>query len=404
MRNINNLKINKTDFNNNNNDNNIKENLNNSCNIIIEKNEFNKNNNNNNNISNLNKLLKNFNKIKDYTNKLKTYNKSLKEKLFSIPNQILSNSSIIKPKLLSDYSLLLEDIASNYIQSNIRYLLQFEENTQKISIFDAHLKTRETKNFIDIIGNYISFNRSIGINFDDYDLLFISGGIDLNTLQPSDLFMCLRISNYKIEYKIQMPRKRAFHSSIYFKNKIFIIGGTNEKNVEERECLLFNLNTKTFEFLPMLNYPRQNASVCVYNNRFVYVFRGKEKNVLLETIEFLDLNNIKNGWNVFLPFDPGMCWMGSLNCGCLSIEKNKILIFGGEDFNGKLLHYSYIFQPEDKTVFRTRDLKIQAKFRNYCTVYLGKVFAFDLKNGIANKENGLHSFDIKNNCWFFEIN
>ena len=402
MRNLNNLKINKTDFNNNNN-NNKKDNLNNSFNIIIEKNEIN-NNNNKNNLSNLNKLLKTFNKVKDCTNKLKIYNKSLKEKLSSIPNQIISNSSTIKNKLLSDYNLLLEDIASNYIQSNIRYLLQFEENTQKISIYDTHLKTKDTKNLIDIIGNYISFNRSIGINFDDYDLLFISGGIDLNTLQPNDLFMCLRISNYKIEYKLKMPCKRAFHSSIYFKNKIYIIGGINEKNIEERECLLFNLNTKTFENLPMLNYPRQNACICVYNNRYIYVFRGKEKNVLLETIEFLDLNNIKNGWNVFHPFDPGMCWIGCLNCCCLSIEKNKILIFGGEDFNGKLLHHSYIFKPEDKTIFRTKDLKIQAKFRNYCTVYLGKVYAFDLKNGIANKENGLHSFDIKNNCWFFEIN
>jgi hypothetical protein len=216
--------------------------------------------------------------------------------------------------------------------------------------------------------------------------------------------MCLRISNYKIEYKIKMPCKRAFHSSIYFKNKIYIIGGINEKNIEQRECLFFNLNTKTFENLPMLNYPRQNACICVYNNRYIYVFRGKEKNVLLETIEFLDLSNIKNGWNVFHPFDPGMCWIGCLNCCCLSIEKNKILIFGGEDFNGKLLHHSYIFKPEDKTIFRTKDLKIQAKFRNYCTVYLGKVYAFDLKNGIANKENGFHSFDIKNNCWFFEIN
>ena len=113
----------------------------------------------------------------------------------------------------------------------------------------------------------------------------------------------------------------------------------------------------------MLNYPRQNACICVYNNRYMYIFRGKEKNVLLETIEFLDLNNIKNEWNVFHPLE-----------------------------------------PEDKTIFRTKDLKIQAKFRNYCTVYLGKVYAFDLKNGIANKENGFHSFDIKNNCWFFEIN
>jgi hypothetical protein len=43
----------------------------------------------------------------------------------------------------------------------------------------------------------------------------------------------------------------------------------------------------------MLNYPRQNACICVYNNRYMYIFRGKEKNVLLETIEFLDLNNIK---------------------------------------------------------------------------------------------------------------
>ncbi len=74
-----------------------------------------------------------------------------------------------------------------------------------------------------MINYYISFNHSISIEFDDHDLIFISGGINLEKYEPNDILLCLRWSNQKIEFKEKMSIKRAFHSSIYFDKKNYIL-------------------------------------------------------------------------------------------------------------------------------------------------------------------------------------
>ena len=349
----------------------------------------------NDNISQINKVIKNFNKIKDVIVKLKLYRQEITLISEKIEEQISVNKEIIKNDIIQDYNLLLKDISHAYIQTHKRYIINFIENSKKVRLYDVKRKVFEFK-FLDFLK--YSFNSSSSIAFDDCDLIFISGGVYYNKI--SDMLQIIRWTNAKIEINETIPTKRAYHSSIYFQNKIYLIGGIGEGNYYLRECENYSIITHKWEFMPFLNYPRANPTLCIYNNSFIYVFRGSDKDSMLDTIEFLGLKNYNAGWTVYQPEDPGLSWFGCEFSGATSIDENSIMIFGGMDKTGKMYHHSFIFDPVKKTVFRTKDLAKGAGFRESATYLQNEVIALDFKNESRNRETkGIHSFSLINNNW-----
>ena len=153
------------------------------------------------------------------------------------------NTKIINPKIVSDYNLLLNEISYNYHQSYKKHLISYFENSTVISLFDLSLNKFLNKDIKDIIKETI-IDESISIVFDDFDLLFITGGNENKNNIPSNLFICIRWSSMKIELNDKMPLKRSHHSSIFFDNKLYIIGGLNENKNVINECHSYNLIKK----------------------------------------------------------------------------------------------------------------------------------------------------------------
>ena len=196
-----------------------------------------------------------------------------------------------------------------------------------------------------------------------------------------------------------MPRKRSNHSTLYFNNKLYVIGGALNESTKIKECECYNLIDKRWELLPSLNSPRSSSSLCVYNNQYLYIFRGSGTNgMCLDTIEFLNINNISQGWSVFKPDDPGMCWYPASSGISVVIGESKILICGG--VNGHMLNYCYIFDPVKKGVYRGFDLTKSAFFNSPGTVYENNVYLIDYKNE-TGKNFGIHIYDVENNIWRF---
>lgn len=349
----------------------------------------------NDNISQTNKVIKNFNKIKDVIAKLKLYRQEITLISEKIKKQISVNKDIIKNDIIRDYGLLLKDISHAYIQRHNRYIINCIENSKKVRLYDAKRKVFELKS-LDILK--YSFNLSSSIAFDDLDLIFISGGIYYNHI--SDMLQIIRWTNGKLETNETIPTKRAYHSSIYFQNKIYLIGGIGDQNYYLRECENYSIITHKWECMPFLNYPRANPTLCIYNNSFIYVFRGSDKDSMLDTVEFLGLKNYNTGWTVYQPEDPGLSWFGCEFSGATSIDENSIMIFGGMDKTGKMYHHSFILDPIKKTVFRTKDLAKGAGFKQSATYLQNEVIALDFKNESRNLETkGVHSFSLINNRW-----
>lgn len=370
------------------------------------------------------KKTKALNKHESFYNLLKKFNE-IKEKVFRITNysqQIELTSETLRDQISKNYSHLSEKISSNLngICDNIigtnaknnyykRIIPNVIENSKKICLFDIKLQTFDIKEFEYLT---IKLNVSINIDHDGSDLIFLSGGKVNNSMnffkgdesfgnlsgQITALFLILRWSTKAIELNGQLLRKRAWHSSLYFNNKLYIVGGASSENMKLKECECYNIIQKQWELLPNLNYARCNPGLCIYNQEYLYVFNGWiSKDCFLDTIEFVNINHFSSSsWSTFKPEDPGLSWEGFSNCCAAVAAENKILIFGG--YKNENESKTYFFDPLKKTVFRGKDLIKASIFYNNALFFENKIYSVDNKNE-NRKLFGVHVYDISSNIW-----
>ena len=239
------------------------------------------------------------------------------------------------------------------------------------------------------------------IEFDDNDLIFISGGKENTIYYSSDMILIISLSKEKIELEGKLPTRKAFHSSIYFEGKLYLLGGIDQNKKCSSNCFYFSVNNKKWYSLPDLNQKRANCSLCIQNKSILYVFRGRDDNNDLNSIEYLDLADINSKkWNIFIPIDYGYVWTHLENSLVISYNNDKILICGGEDKDGNLFKETFLLDTNNKNIYRGRDLLYNASFRNQGCCNNNEIFGIDQNNNFDKKNKiGIHYYNIKNNEW-----
>ena len=369
----------------------------------------------------MNNILKNFNTTKDIISNINKFTGVTEYINSIINNDINNNISLLKENLSEDYNLLLNEVINNYFNVQRNYLFSFKNNTKSIVLFDIEYNNFIPLDLSDILTNFPNFNSSIQFEFIDNNdsyLLFITGGneriIKGNNNYSSDSFLIINIKlninidsknkidytkKYIIEYKDKMPLCKSHHSTIFYNNNLYIIGGYDNNKIVSKECFYFSYKNKSWHNMPNLNMPRANCSICLYNKSILYIFRGRNNEGGLNTIEYLDINNIENNnWNLINVLDYGFVWNNIYNSCVVPFEENRILIFGGEDEN-KIYKESFLFDINNNNVYRGLDLKIPAAFNGQGIYNNGKIYGFDFKNKNGDYEHKLHIFDIQNNYW-----
>ena len=359
------------------------------------------------NVKNLNidKILQNFNKISDIISKLNNYNDLINFLYQYILQKTTSNMLLLNNLIYDNYIALLNDLTYDFRQTNRRFLISYYDNSKSIILYDSFYSKMYTKDFMHILMEYPSFNRSISMEYDDNNLIFISGGIEISNYNTSNLFLIINWEKEKIEYQNIMPKRKAFHTTIFFDKKLFLIGGMNCEQKVTNECLIFNYQEKKWLNFQNLNQGRANASICIYNNSFLYVFRGRNDFDVIDSIEFISLNGnfFNNKWSLFVPNDFGFIWFSCENSMCINIDKNKILICGGENKEGKLFKECILFEPGSKNVYRGLDINVNSCFKTQGCCYKGNIYAVDWKNQLHDEKHGIHIFEEKENTWKFFI-
>ena len=353
------------------------------------------NNHNNNDF----KILKSFNKIKDITNKLNKYNELINF-LFNITNKnVVKNISLLKNIIKNNYDSLLNEIAYNLNHNQKNFLFTYINNTYNILIYDPFNRNYIIKNYGQIFKknriNINKFNTSMSIVYDDNDLIFITGG-DHNY----NLFIILTWSTGNIFHIEYMQTKKAFHKTIYFNENLYLIGGMTPNKKVSSECFYFNIKEKKWYLLPKLNHPRKNASLCFYNNTILYIFRGEDNNNVLDTIEYIDINE-KKEWFIFKPIDYGYVWYPAKNSLIITIDRDKIIIGGGENNDGELFKDCFLFEPSTKCVYKGFDLITKSAFYSEGCFYQDEIFGIDFKNKTQNNKRIIHTYNTKKNIWNF---
>jgi hypothetical protein len=349
----------------------------------------------------MNKIFRNFNKIRDIVNEMNDFNNSLLYISDYINREVDLNIFLLNNIIYNDYNLLLNEISNNYNQYPRRYLLSYIHNTKKLFIYNTILNNFKEKNFDKILVGLESFDDSISIDFNDDDLIFLSGGKEKSKFNFNNKFLILKWSMEKIEYNGTLPERKAYHSTIFFNNNLYLIGGINSDKFVSKNCFFFSVKDKTWRNLPSLNKPRANCSLCVYNNKDLYAFRGRDDNDVIDTIEYITLNNNSN-WKMIKPKDMGFIWNSAQNSLVMTIGKGRILILGGEDKNGNLFDDTILFEIDTKKVYKGIDLNIGAAFKSQGCINQGKYFCVDYKNQ-ENKykynTGGIHIYNQKENIW-----
>ena len=350
-------------------------------------------------------MLNNYNSTKESVYKLKKYYDMISFLSSEINNNVDKNISLLNDKIMSNYDLLLSEIAFKSPRVQKNFCFSFFPNTYNIILYDPFNKKFTVKNFNHILNNKNKtilkpFDLSNSIIFDDNDLICITGGTSSN-----DKIIIISLSNENIIYNKAMPCRKAFHKSIIINNKLYIIGGESQNKKVSSECFSFDLSQKNWNSLPQLKKARKNFSLCFYNESILYVFMGEDDTNILDSIEFIDINNLNNlnnktiGWSIFKPIDYGFVWHSMKNSLVINIDRDKILIIGGEDNQNNLYKDCFLFKPSNNNIFKGIDLRVPAAFISEGCFYKDEIFGLDYKNKTQNHFWILHIYNIKNNFW-----
>jgi len=208
------------------------------------------------------------------------------------------------------------------------------EGTSEIQIYEKKNK-KMVKYLLKLTKNPFGYTkfpigcRSILIG----DKLYISGGRDEYNEYPNVLIFDRKTQNLKRIMDLRIPR--AYHTMVYSEvfNTIMIFGGEGEPSVE-----IFDPITNRWQLLPDLIIPRANLIYyCDSPRGIIYAMFGNEGSILdnkySDVIEFLDLKNIEDGWNILDYKNKSEIDLKSL-MNIYPLNSDLILLYGGVVFRG----------------------------------------------------------------------
>ena len=244
------------------------------------------------------------------------------------------NFKIISKELQSshaDLQIKKKDSESDDEENDIAKVI---EGTNEIQIYEKKNK-KMIKFYVKLNKNPFGYTkfpfgcRSILIG----DKLYISGGRDEYSEYPNVLIFDRKTQNLKRIMDLRVPR--AYHSMIYSEvfNTILVLGGEGESSVE-----IFDPITNRWQLLPELNVPRANLIFyCDSPRGILYTMFGNEGSILdnkySDVIEFLDLKNMKDGWNILDYKNKSEIDLKSL-VNIYPLNSDLILLYGGVVFRG----------------------------------------------------------------------
>ena len=313
---------------------------------------------------------------------------------------LLSNNSFSNNLNKLNRETIISQLSNlTWPEINMTEIIYLKENTSKVIIYDVCANKIEE---IETGFKFPFFFSSIIIN----PYIYLTGGIDKNNNINNYIIRFRRngiknFSNYTIG---TLKSKHYNHSSIFipFLNSIFIISGSKNK-----KCESFNILNEKTEFIPSLNYSRENSGLCLINEKILYVFFGFNRNIskFLTSFEKLDLNEINNKenffWEIFnVPGNPNLIKKTLFSCIYYkNNDKDGILIIGGKNnkrndckdvlfFDINNINYS-IFENSDlndvcsfsNCNFLSFDFSSKDLFLLYNISQDSKVFLFNYKIG-----------------------
>ena len=314
-------------------------------------------------------------KIVEENKELETFNKYLIQQMDKLPELEQHFKKLFDEMMLlkKENEELKKQVTPNEVQSS-DINNEEEENEQKEeeqkeeNEIDEETPAKETNtpsipqdlSLFSITRNYLlCFNlkqkKFISVDPKGYDVFYQSytpnGSISYNTL--SGLFV-LSGPNFDTLYYYSSKNNsivKFFTFKFNHQNGIIFldtsskyllaVSGTNTNKVE---CLCFE--TQVIDELPSLNATRGEASCCLVND-VVYVFFGysPEKKKCLDSVEYLDMKNVEEGWKL-IELNEKQFELKGVSVARLGAR--EMIIVGGENGKGEANKNMIYFNVDEK--------------------------------------------------------
>ena len=184
---------------------------------------------------------------------------------------------------------------------------------------------------------YQSYTPNGSISYNTLSGLFVLSGPNFDTLYyySSKNNSIIKFFTFKFNHQNGIIFLDA--SSKY----LLAVSGTNTNKVE---CLCFE--TQVIDELPSLNATRGEASCCLVND-VVYVFFGysPEKKKCLDSVEYLDMKNVEEGWKL-IELNEKQFELKGVSVARLGAR--EMIIVGGENGKGEANKNMIYFNVDEK--------------------------------------------------------
>ena len=169
--------------------------------------------------------------------------------------------------------------------------------------------------------------------------LFISGGTNTINSEAINLFWDLDIENTVLKKKIRMPIPKQNHNMIYFNEKVYIIGGDDEKT------MFYDVKKMIIGDWPSLNQKKFKPSLIVCND-ILFCIDSSGKYLAEYNIEKIEMDKTGSEWVIVKPRinnDISNLIFSQKYFGLIE-DKNKNIIFLGGIFENGVPNDNLILQ------------------------------------------------------------
>ena len=280
------------------------------------------------------------NAFNNYSNN-KTVQNYIKMKQNQLEQNRLSNNNLNKLDLENT------DPSNQYNMKSVSYLSNYTNRYNSLKeIAKPIIGTNQIQLFFPKSQRIIRKNTSLNKEEHGYSLfpegcrhiliennLYIIGGTN-HVRQPINFVLVYNVLFGTLKRLPDMVFNHSYHTVEYLENfdSIISIGGENSN-----QCEIMNLEDKKWRKLPSLYYSRANANI-YYNNLTseLFVLFGIcgimcDKINYSDSIEVLELNNIKKGWIIVDYYKtPGLNLKVNY-CMTMPFTKEQLLIYGGSN-------------------------------------------------------------------------
>jgi hypothetical protein len=165
------------------------------------------------------------------------------------------------------------------------------------------------------------------------DILYITGGVD-SIKNPLNIVLSFNINTFELKKLNNLNNNHSYHSIEYLDNYdcLIVIGGEFNSS-----CELFDIYSEKWIKIPDLNNPRANTNIyfdAITSDLYaLFGMEGNiaEKNIYCDSIEVLELNDIKSGW-IKVDYYKSADLNLKLNfCTVVPFTRDKLLIYGGNN-------------------------------------------------------------------------